>query len=67
MFENVDTHMRTTEAYLSYLTTEPKGSGELKIDGRCVNSTSIKIKVFIYQECSNTKKLHTFAKESLRV
>ena len=35
MFENVDnthTYIRTTEAYLSYkLTTEPKGSGELKI------------------------------------
>ena len=36
MFENVDAHthtyIRTTEAYLSYkLTTEPKGSGELKI------------------------------------
>ena len=37
MFENVDTHthiqkyIRTTEAYLSYkLTTELKGSGELK-------------------------------------
>ena len=31
MFENVDTHM-LTEAYLSYkFTTEPKGSGKLKI------------------------------------
>ena len=34
MFENVDNtqYIQTTEAYLSYkLTTEPKGSDELKI------------------------------------
>ena len=30
MFENVDTHPRTTEAYLYFKQTyEPKGSGEL--------------------------------------
>ena len=38
MFENIDnthTYIRTTEAYLSYkLTTEPKGSAQLKI-GEC--------------------------------
>ena len=46
MFENVaihtyiHTHIRTTEAYLSYkLTTEPKGSGELNIELKRENGT----------------------------
>ena len=41
MFENVDTHIWTTEADLTYkLITEPKDSGELKKDNKqCLSDT----------------------------